>query len=161
MPLWKFWQFFCFQLTPFTVYIWSTELKFEADDILNFIFFYFSEKTSLDFSCESSAQQTIHMKSQDLFSLKNKKKIKLLSAVGVCATYYLPRGRIMPTLAELLFYHFKEAGGAYCFWILPIFCHTFLVKKICPVSILRKSISGRHRPVRVADGPMTARCRFT
>ena len=33
---------------------------------------------------------------------------------------------------------------------------------IChPVSILRKSISGRHRPVRVADGPMTARCRFT
>ena len=30
-----------------------------------------------------------------------------------------------------------------------------------PVSILRKSISGRHRPVRVADGPMTVRCRFT
>ena len=29
-----------------------------------------------------------------------------------------------------------------------------------PVSILRKSISGRHRPVRVADGPMTVRCRF-
>ena len=35
--------------------------KFEADDILNFIyiFFYFSEKTSLGFSCESSAQQTL------------------------------------------------------------------------------------------------------
>ena len=30
-----------------------------------------------------------------------------------------------------------------------------------PVSILRKSISGRHWPVRVADGPMTARCGFT
>ena len=30
-----------------------------------------------------------------------------------------------------------------------------------PVSILRKSISDRHRPVRVADGPMTVRCRFT
>ena len=30
-----------------------------------------------------------------------------------------------------------------------------------PVSILRKSISGHHRSVRVADGPMTARCRFT
>ena len=30
-----------------------------------------------------------------------------------------------------------------------------------PASILRKSISGRHRPVRVADGPMTARYRFT
>ena len=36
-----------------------------ADDIL--IFYYFSEKTGLDFSCESSAQQKIHMKSQDLF----------------------------------------------------------------------------------------------
>ena len=34
-------------------------------------------------------------------------------------------------------------------------------RRVLPVSILRKSISGRHRPVRVADGPMTARCRFT
>ena len=30
-----------------------------------------------------------------------------------------------------------------------------------PVSILRRSLSGRHRPARVADGPMTARCKFT
>ena len=29
-----------------------------------------------------------------------------------------------------------------------------------PVSILYKSIAGRYRPVRVADGPRTARCRF-
>ena len=29
-----------------------------------------------------------------------------------------------------------------------------------PVSILYKSIAGRYRPVRVADGPMTARYRF-
>ena len=29
-----------------------------------------------------------------------------------------------------------------------------------PVSILHKSIVGRYRPVRVADGPITARCRF-
>ena len=35
-----------------------------------------------------------------------------------------------------------------------------LVGKI-PASILRKSTSGRHRPVRVADGPMTAPYRFT
>ena len=47
------------------------------------VFFFFSVKTSLDFSCESSAQQTIHMKSQDLFSLKNKKKIKMSSAAVV------------------------------------------------------------------------------
>ena len=29
-----------------------------------------------------------------------------------------------------------------------------------PVSILHKCIAGRYRPVRVADGPITARCRF-
>ena len=34
-------------------------------------------KTNLDISCESSAKQTIHMKYQDLFSLKNI-KIKIL-----------------------------------------------------------------------------------
>ena len=39
--------------------------------------------------------------------------------------------------------------------------YTDMDKEAYPVSILRKSISGRHRPVRVADGPMTARCRFT
>ena len=37
----------------------------------------------------------------------------------------------------------------------------YVIRTPSPVSILRKSISGRHRPVRVADGPMTARCRFT
>ena len=31
---------------------------------------------------------------------------------------------------------------------------------INPVSILHKSIEGRYRPVRVADGPITARYRF-
>ena len=48
-----------------------------ADDNFDF-FFYFQMKTSLDISCESSAKQTIHMKYQDLFSLKNKKKQKTL-----------------------------------------------------------------------------------
>ena len=28
------------------------------------------------------------------------------------------------------------------------------------VGILHKSIAGRYQPVRVADGPITARCRF-
>ena len=32
--------------------------------------------------------------------------------------------------------------------------------KYVPVSILCKSIAGRYRPVRVADGPITARCGF-
>ena len=39
-------------------------------------FLYFSEKTNLDISCESSAKSMIHMKCQDLFSLKKKKKKK-------------------------------------------------------------------------------------
>ena len=41
---------------------------------------YFSEKNGIDISCELSAWQMIHMKCQDLFSLKKKKKIKILSA---------------------------------------------------------------------------------
>ena len=32
--------------------------------------------------------------------------------------------------------------------------------KDIPISILYKSIVGRYRHVRVADGPITARCRF-
>ena len=35
-----------------------------------------------------------------------------------------------------------------------IFFNTF------PISILYKSIAGRYHPVKVADGPITARCRF-
>ena len=32
---------------------------------------------------------------------------------------------------------------------------------VIPASILRKSTSGRHRPVSYPDGPMTVRYRFT
>ena len=46
------------------------QAKFVADDIY-FYFFNFSKETSLNISCESSAKQMIHMKYQDLFSLKN------------------------------------------------------------------------------------------
>ena len=35
-----------------------------------------------------------------------------------------------------------------------------LSREMCPVSILFKSIAGRYRPVRVADGPITAPYRF-
>ena len=34
-------------------------------------------------------------------------------------------------------------------------------ERLIPASILRKSTSGRHRPVSYPDGPMTARYRFT
>ena len=49
------------------------QVKFVGDRILNF-FYCFSEKISLDISCESSAWQMIHMNYQDLFSEKKKKK---------------------------------------------------------------------------------------
>ena len=45
--------------------------KICTDDIYFYFFFNFSKKTSHDISCES-----IHMKYQDLFSLKNKNKKK-------------------------------------------------------------------------------------
>ena len=38
--------------------------------------------------------------------------------------------------------------------------YTTLVVSYVPVSILHKSIAGRYRPVRVADGPIMARYRF-
>ena len=51
-------------------------------------------------------------------------------------------------------------GNSQTFEVKDGRCFELIVRAIFPVSILRKSISGRHRPVRVADGPMTARCRF-
>ena len=50
-----------------------------------FIFFFdFSSKICLDVSCKSSAKQTIHMKYQDIFSLKNEKRktIRMSSAIN-------------------------------------------------------------------------------
>ena len=40
-------------------------------------------------------------------------------------------------------------------------CHDIRNKRNSPASILRKSTSGRHRPVSYPDGPMTARYIFT
>ena len=62
--------------------------KIVADDIL-IICYYFSEKIRLGISCELSARQMIHMKSQVLFSLNitnEKKKIKMSSAAIVVST---------------------------------------------------------------------------
>ena len=39
-------------------------------------------------------------------------------------------------------------------------CGTYFCKYSFLVSILHKSIAGRYWPLRVADGPITARCRF-
>ena len=50
------------------------QTKIAADDILIF-YFYLSKKIKLDFSCESSVRQRIHLKHQTLFSLKNNEKM--------------------------------------------------------------------------------------
>ena len=55
-------------------------------------FFFFSEKRSLDILCDSSAWQIIHMKFQDFFSLKYKKKSKLLSAEVVIGILRIETG---------------------------------------------------------------------
>ena len=62
----------------------------------------------------------------------------------------------------LLWYKWVQGRGYYVNkYYSYFFMITYIMGTHYPVSILCKSISGRHRPVRVADGPMTARCRFT
>ena len=59
-----------------TVLILS-QTKLQQTTLLFFLFlfyFYLSKKIRLDVSCESFAQQRIHMKYQVLFSLKNNEK---------------------------------------------------------------------------------------
>ena len=50
------------------------QAKFVADEVLFFFFFIFHRKVEISF--ESSAQQMIHMKCQDLLSMKSKTKSK-------------------------------------------------------------------------------------
>ena len=62
----------------------------------------------------------------------------------------------------------EHSQGYYCcfairsclmHWVFLV-CHAVILLYTYPVSILHKSIVGRYRPVRVADGPMTASYRF-
>ena len=57
------------KFTPKSLTTLKVQITTAADD--NFDFFYFSEKTSLDISCESSAKQSIHISIH--FSEKKKK----------------------------------------------------------------------------------------
>ena len=45
--------------------------------------------------------------------------------------------------------------------IVHMYIVTGKIHPVYPASILRKSTSGRHRPVSYPDGSMTARYRFT
>ena len=63
-------------------------------------------------------------------------------------------------------------GGVGWLWCLIVSLFNYLIKsvpiknnnnedvEVYPASILYKSTAGRYRPVRVADGPITARRRF-
>ena len=57
------------------------------------------QKTSLDISCESSTKQMIHMKCQDLFSMKNDKKCIKVSSTAAA---------IVPLRVKLFFHVFCE-----------------------------------------------------
>ena len=76
--------------------------------------------------------------------------------------FYKVMPSVMPSrpLSFLSYMYICKEVMQVLYQTLPLFAATSEMVYY-PVSILRKSISGRHRPVRVADGPMTARCRFT
>ena len=54
----------------------------------------------------------------------------------------------------------KLASLDQLFLVFFVYCSRAITFRIYPVSILYKSIAGRYRSVRVADGPITVRCRF-
>ena len=60
---------------------------------------------------------------------------------------------ILGTQGEMVSFGICELHG-------PIRTFAIHIAPDIPVSILHKSTAGRYRPVRVADGPITARCRF-
>ena len=69
---------------PITTKAIRLTLELKQTTILSWVQFWvlnLQKKTSLDIPCESSAKQTIHMKYQDLFSLK-KKNFRMSSATN-------------------------------------------------------------------------------
>ena len=83
---------------------------------------------------------------------------------GCCpCTCWLIKNLMMMMMMMMLLTKAGPHSGVFFILSAPnsgILLYISTVKRY-PVSILLKSISGRHRPVRVADGPMMARCRFT
>ena len=76
---------------------------FSADDMLKF-FSYFFQKTGFDISCKLSPMETICMKSQFLFSVKNKENINLLSAE------LAQRVEKLKTAVHVLCYHYDNTS---------------------------------------------------
>ena len=82
--------------------------KFVVDDNLN-LFFLFSEKISLDISCELSAWQMINMKYWDLFSLANKKIVKTVAGFALGFFFFFSFATIFTNLIFFLaiFFNFE------------------------------------------------------
>ena len=87
-----------------------------------------------------------------VYSTDRSKAVVLVLVLLFVAFWFILRGDLFYVLPRVILF--------LCFSVL-LALRLSRLGKSAPVSILRKSISGRHRPVRVADGPMTARCRFT
>ena len=60
----------------------------------------------------------------------------------------------------LHWFHYSSWKDFLCILFALFFQRSPIVELFVPVSILHKSIAGCYRPVRVADGPITACCRF-
>ena len=87
---------------------------------------------------------------------RKKKKKKKEKGGGDFNLTYSGVQRCCMFLFFCLFFFFFVFFFFFCFF----FFFSFLFFGRYPVSILYKSTAGRYRPVRVADGPITARCRF-
>ena len=86
------------------VIIVSLTLKVPVTTAADNSFFFFFQRKQVDISCESSAMQMIHMKCQDLFSLKNKKKFE-------CRLLQILLGVLRVNIFALVFIHNSRSGA--------------------------------------------------
>ena len=127
---------------------------------LIFVFFvlYRTRKTHLskDVTQNTKAKtKNIKLKSQntEVTSYKHKTKI-ILSQTPICDC-----ALCKDVLSHEVCIHTGTSLPWFSYFTL---CFRRYINDMCPpASILRKSTSGRHRPVSYPDGPMTARYRFT
>ena len=85
---------------------------------------FFKENVNLDISCESSAGQLIHMRCQDLFSQKNKNKIKIVVNHSSAKQNILATQKKVCTFYLLIFR--KSKNGILSFVVLVFILFNYL-----------------------------------
>ena len=80
---------------------------------------------------------------------------------NICLNKDTTLNNVSPANSTFLYIKWGLLGRSLHELVKVVKCDTLCVQRNCPASILRKSTSGRHRPVSYPDGPMTARYRFT